>query len=281
MDDVILQGWSLDPETTRALRLDHVKKLVEQMVWDEAALEAEELLDEAPDHVEALDLLARAQLGMMDAEGAVQTWEQLFLLDPSPRPDRLAALSMARLDICDLVGAIEAARESTRLDPSLAEAHFVMGVALDRLPGNATESAIALLAANRLDPIAFPFPLRLDAEAWEQALTTAMMQVSPEVRSLWEGVPVRLPPYPDLDMLQANQPPLSPRIPGLFLGEPPTEGDPWLQPPDGLLLFTQNLARVQNLDELVERVADVLEQEAMVWLGQEAWGPDDVQLEEL
>ncbi|MFK7927969.1 MAG: hypothetical protein AB8H79_07255 [Myxococcota bacterium] len=281
MDDVISQGWTLDPETARALRLDHVRKLVERMSWDDAALEAEELLDEAPEHVEALELLAHAQAGMMDAEGAVQTWEQLLRLDPTPRADRLAALSLARLDSCDLVGSVEAARESIRLDPALADAHFVMGFALDRLPGNATESARALIAANRLDPLAYPFPLRLDAESWEQALTTAMMHVAPEVRSLWEGVPVRLPQAPDLEMLRANDPPLSPRIPGLFLGEPPEDGDPWLQPPEGLLLFTQNLARVQSLEELIERLADVLEQEALVWLGQDPWDGDDIQLEEL
>lgn len=286
MDDDIRQGWVLDPETRTQMRLEQVRKLIESMAWHEAVLEAEELLDEAPDHVPALELLAKAQLGMMDAEGAVLTWEQVHTLDPSPQSHRLAGMAMARFDTTDLVGAVEAAREAVRLEPGLAEAHFVLGLALDRLPGRSVEAAQALVAANRLDPLAYPFPMRLDAKGWEQALTTAMLQLSPEVRALWEGVPVRLPDHPDLEMLRSNQPPMSPRIPGMFQGHPPSMAaepvtDPWGVQPEGLLLYTQNLARVHNLDELVERLADVLEQEALVWVGEVPWDLDDVELEDM
>lgn len=286
MDDHITQGWALDPEMRVAMRLEQVRKHVDAMAWHEAALEAEELLDEQPNHVEALELLARAQLGMMDAEGSAQSWEQVLSLDPTPRADRLASMAMARFDICDLVGAVEAAREAVRLDPSLGEAHYVLGLALERLPGRSVEAAQALLAANRLEPLAYPFPIRLDTQGWEQALTTAMLHVMPQVRELWEGVPVRLPQYPDLEMLRANTPPVSPRIPGMFQGQPPAEDDaealedPWSRSPDGLLLFTANLARVHDLEELVERLADVLEQEALVWVGADPWGLDDVELED-
>mgnify|MGYP002819613500 CR=1 FL=1 len=286
MDDDILQGWTLDPDTRIRMRLDQVRKLLDTMAWHEAVLEAEELLDEEPQHVPALELLAKAQLGMMDAEGAVLTWEQVHALDPTPSADRLASLAMARFDTTDLVGAVEAARESIRLDSGRAEAHFVLGLALERLPGRSVEAAQALVAASRLDPLAYPFPIRLDAKGWEQALTTAMLQVTPEVRALWEGVPVRLPDYPDMELLRSSQPHLSPRLPGMYQGNAPSLAeepveDPWSEKPDGLLLFTQNLARVHSLDELVERLADVLEQEALVWVGEDPWGPDDVELEEM
>lgn len=279
-----MQGWNLPPEMRLAMRLERVQALVEQMAWPEAALEAEELLDEAPDHVQALEYLARSQLGMMDAEGAALTWEQVFELDPAATPDRLAGMAMARFDICDLVGAVEAAREAVRLDASLAEAHFALGLALERLPGRSVEAAQALIAANRLDPLAYPFPIRLDQSGWEQALTTAMLQVPPQVRALWEGVPVRLPDVPDLEMLRRSQPPITPRLPGMFEGDPPSmqdppPDDPWSHSPDGLSLYTRNLARVHSLEELVERLADVLEQEALVWVGEDPWGPDDVELE--
>ena len=167
MDDDILQGWTLDPDTRIRMRLDQVRKLLDTMAWHEAVLEAEELLDEEPQHVPALELLAKAQLGMMDAEGAVLTWEQVHALDPTPSADRLASLAMARFDTTDLVGAVEAARESIRLDSGRAEAHFVLGLALERLPGRSVEAAQALVAASRLDPLAYPFPIRLDAKGWE------------------------------------------------------------------------------------------------------------------
>lgn len=279
-----MQGWNLDPEMRIAMRLERVQKLVERMAWPDAALEAEELLDESPDHVLALELLARAQLGMMDAEGAALTWEQVFELDPAATPSRLAGLAMARFDVCDLVGAVEAAREAVRLDASLAEAYFVLGLALERLPGRSVEAAQALLAANRLDPVAYPFPLHLDQSGWEQALTTAMLQVAPQVRELWEGVPVRLPDVPDLEMLRESQPPVTPRLPGMFEGDAPSmqdplPDDPWGQKPDGLRLYTRNLSRVHSLEELIERLADVLEQEALVWVGVDPWDEDDVELE--
>jgi tetratricopeptide (TPR) repeat protein len=280
MDDDIRQGWSVDPELRLAMRLDQVRKQVDRMAWPEAVLEAEELLHEAPDHVETLELLARAQLGMMDAEGAVLSFEQLHALDPAPRPDRLAGLATARLDTCDLVGAAQAAREAVRLEPGLAEAHHVLGLALDHLPGRRTEAAQAFVAANRLDPLAYPFPMRLDASTWEQALTTAMLHLPGELRSLWEGVPVQLPARPDLDELRAHAPPLSPRILGMFVGTPPEDADPWDERPDALTLFTENVARVSSLDELVERISHVLEQEALAWVGEDPWA-DDLELEEL
>lgn len=280
MDDEIRQGWSLDPDTRITLRLQQVRKLADRMSWHDAALEAEELLDEAPEHIEALELLARVQLGMMDAEGAVLSWEQARELDGCPRAERLAGLAMARLDTCDLVGAAASAREALRLDPSIAEAHYVLGLALERQRGRGVEAAQALVAANRLDPQAFPFPMDLDPEVWEQALTTAMLQIAPEFRQLWEGVPVQLPRHPDLDVLRTHEPPLSPRIVGMFQGTPPEDSDPWETRPEGLLLFVENLARVSSLDELIERIADILEQEAMAWLGEDPWA-DDLDLDEL
>ena len=276
MDDEIHQGWGLDPTFNSALRLGHIRKLLDREAWSEAVLEAEEFLDEHPQHVQALELLALGQVGLADAEGAVITWEQVLALDPRPTAARLTSLAMARLDTCDLHGAITDAREALRLDPSQAEAHFTLGLALEYLPGRSSESAQALLAANRLAPESYPFPLTLDANGWEQALTTALLHVAPEVRELWDGVPVRLPERPALEDLTAHAPPVSPRVLGMFLGAPPEQGDPWQTPPEGLVLFSSNLARVPSLQDLVQRLAEVLEQEALVWAGEDPWGPEDL-----
>lgn len=277
LDDDIQQGWGLDAAYTSALRIGHIRKLIDRHAWPEAVLEAEEFLDTSPSHIQALELLAKAQVGLADAEGAVLTWEQVLCLDPTPRADRLTSLAMARLDTCDLPGAVTDAREAIRLDPGQAEAHFVLGLALDYLPGHRSQSAQALLAANRLDPETFPFPISLDAAGWEQALTTALLHVAPEVRSFWDGVPVRLPERPSLEDLTAHAPPVSPRVLGMFLGAPPEDSDPWQTPPEGLVLFSTNLARVPSLHDLIQRLADVLEQEALVWVGEDPWGPDDLQ----
>ena len=273
-EDEIPIGWALDPGLNASLRLRHIRRLVERYAWAEAVLEAEELLDEQPRHLDALELLAKAQLGMADAEGAVLTWQQLLHLDPTPRADRLTSLAMARLDTCDLHGAITDAREALRLDPSQAEAHFVIGLALEFLPGRSAESVQSLMAANQLAPESYPFPLTLDPKGWEQALETALLHVAPEVRELWNGVPVRLPERPNVTELSANSPPISPRVLGMFQGTPPDDGDPWQSPPEGLVLFARNLLRVPSLEHLIQRLAEVLEQEAFVWVGEDPWGPE-------
>lgn len=283
-DDVPAAGWTLDPDIARKMRLEHVRKLLDREEWSDAAREAEELLDEAPDHLQALEFLARAQVGMMDAEGAILTWQQVLELDPTPRADRLAALAMARFDQCDLVGAAETAREAVRLDASAPEGWFVLGLASERLPGRAVEAAQAFVAAHRLDPERYPFPLQLDSGGWDQAVTTAMMQVDPQLRTVWEDVPLTLVKYPDLEELRKHDPPFSPRVLGMFTGElPQGDQDPWSVKPEGLTLYMQNLARVADLDELVSRIADVLEDEALVWLGEDPESgddDDDLELEE-
>lgn len=283
MDDTITQGWSLDPELSHSLRLAHLERLIAGQAWPQAVLEAEELLDRSPTSVPALELLAKALLGFGDAEGSVQAWEQLHQLDPTPRADRLTAMATARLDTCDLLGATADAREAVRLDPASGEAWFILGLALENRPECATEATQALLTANRLDPVAHPLPIQLDPAGWEQAMTTAMLHVSPEVRELWEGVRVSLFDRPDLDELRSHEPPLSPRIPGNFIGTPPDDSDdPWATRPEGLVLYARNLGRVANLQELIESLADVLEHEAFVWVGEDPWADppdtDDAQV---
>ena len=274
MDDVIAQGWSLDPELAGAMRLDHLRRLIQGQAWHEAVLEAEEILDGAPGALEPLELLGRALLGAGDAEGAIQALEQRLALSPRVGADLWTALATARLDVCDPTGAATDAREAVRLDPGHGEAWFILGLALELLPGRSTEATQALLTAARLDPQAFPLPIQLDAAGWQQALTTAMLHVAPEVRALWEGVPVTLPDRPDLAQLRQHDPPLSPRIPGNYLGDPPDEGDPWTVRPSGLVLYARNLARVVDLEELIDALADLLEHEAFVWVGEDPFADD-------
>jgi tetratricopeptide (TPR) repeat protein len=269
MEDEVTNPWMVDPGMAQALRKRHIQRLLAVEDWPAAVLEAEELLDVNPDDIEALELLAQAQLAMTDAEGAVLAWEQVLSLDATPRADRLAQLALAKLDTCDVVGAVTDAREALRLDPSRADAHFALGLALEYTEGTSTESAQALLAAQNLDPITYPFPMRLNAAGWEQALTTAMLRIPHEIRKLWEGVPVSLSDRPTLEDLAHQAPPMSPRVHGMFLGDPPEHGNPWEHPPDALLLFSDNLARVTHLDALIERIAALLEQEAMVWVGED------------
>lgn len=279
MDDDVSQGWVIDPQTRQALRITAVRRLVQTGAWEDAILEAEELLDEAPEHAEGLSLLADALQAVGDAEGALQAWDQHFARVKQPSVHALVGAATARLDLCDLDGAAVLAREATRRDPASSEAHFILGVALERQEDRTAESASALVAAHQLDPVSFPFPVQLTAAQWKELITLALVKVHPAAQDVWDGVPVRLYEVPELATLRASDPPVSPRVAGLFVGKPPGEdesgngdhGDDASEPsagrPEALHLFTRNLTRASTHDEIAERIADVLEQEALAWLG--------------
>lgn len=274
-EDEVPRDWSLDPAVRTELRLSKVRSAMEGGAWLEALVEVEELLDEEPDHAEALLILGESQLELGDAEGAaLSLGRHLELSQPTTRS--LSALAVARLDSCDLPGSAEAARETIRLEPDHAEAHYVLGLALEHLPGRGSESLRELVAANRLDAESFPFPLQIDDQAWGELLGEALSMVHPALARFWDGVRVEFHKRPELELLMESTPPMTPRITGLYVGEPPRDEDPWSARPEKLLLFTVNLCRSASRDELLEKLATLLQNEALGWL---AMSPEDLDWE--
>ena len=88
MDDEVQGGWRIDDATRQALRLDRVRKALDKSDWPGAVLEVEELLDETPDHPEALFLLAEALHPAEIHEGAAGR-------GPGPGPVRSNAVGCA------------------------------------------------------------------------------------------------------------------------------------------------------------------------------------------
>ena len=272
-DDEVFQGWSLDPSVRSAMRLDHLRKLVAQERYLDAVMEAEELLDDEPEHTEALELLARSSQALGDAEGARQALEQLLDLIDTPSAEVLSDLAAASLDCCDIDGAIGAARAALGSAAGLASAHYVLGLALEYKPGAGVESTSAMAAARSLDPATYPFPLVLEKGQWEAAVGTALRELHPRLQQFWDGIAVRLHERPRIERLTEADPCLSPRVFGLYQGSPDPELDPWQYRPEGLELYIRNLARTTSTEELVERIAHTLEHEALDWLG---LAPDDL-----
>lgn len=258
--------WSLDPELRSQLRLERVRVAIRDQQWTEAELEAEELLDDEPDHLEALGLLGQAALAAGDAPIARLALEEHARLGGDSVP-RLLDLAIARFETCDLVSAAEAAREVVRRDPALAEGHWYLGLSLERLPGGQAQAIAELAAARQLAPDAYPWPLDLDKRAWKGVIDDALAAVHPEVAAFWEGIPIVTVPQPDLDELRRMDPPVSPAVSGLFEGALQPDDDPWDVRPKSMRLFTRNLAICRSVEELVDHVADALEAEALGWLG--------------
>lgn len=266
MDDELPVGvWSLDPETRAALRLDRVRRLMSEHDYVEAIIEVEELLDEEPDNAEGLYLLGESLLEVGEAPIARDAYSRQIRLTGGDARS-LLGLAITRYDTCDLPGAAEAARDAIRLDSSQAEAHWYLGLSLERLAGSATESVQAFAVARQLEPDAYPFPIVLDDPGWRSAIVAGMAKLHLTLQAFWSGVPVRLDEWPDLAELERSDPPIPPGVCGMYVGEPPEEGDPWEVRPSEVRLFRRNLERARDLDELVDQIAVALEAEALDWL---------------
>lgn len=272
MDDEVQIGWNIDPDVRTELRLDRARTAIEQGDFEAAVMELEELLDEAPEHAEALFLLGEAALEIGDFETAAAAFHSHLHHETTPTPAAWSGLAVARFDTCDIEGSAAAAREALALDPGLAEAWFYLGCALERLPGQGSEALRALATAQRLDGDSFPFPLQIAEAEWQGLVSKASTLLPRALREFWGEVPVHLSDWPDLAELRAAEPPITPTVTGLYQGTPPDEEDAWDYRPEALRLFTKNLERSPSREAVVEAIARTLDHEARDWLG---LGPDD------
>jgi tetratricopeptide (TPR) repeat protein len=267
MDDELSSGvWQLDPATRTAMRLDRVRSAFRERDYTSAIVEVEELLDEEPANAEALFLLGESLLEVGDAPLALEAYTHHIELGGGDR-DSLLGLAIARFETCDLIGAIEASREVIRLDASVAEAHWYLGLALERLDGRQIEALAAFAAARELQAADFPYPLELTEAEWHEAVRRALRTVHPSVEEFWYGVPLKFEDLPNLAELRAHLPPVPPTISALYQGKVLEEEDPWAKRPQAIRIFRKNLARSHDEDELVQQIALALQSEALDWLG--------------
>jgi tetratricopeptide (TPR) repeat protein len=279
-DDEVMGGWTIDPAARAVLRVERIHKALDEGDFGLAVVEAEELLDEEPEHPEGTFLLAEALLELGDMASAADTYElHLRTAGKDAKNPRSAAswtgLAVARFEGCDVPGAVEAGRQAVALASDLADAHHILGLALERVPGKKNESIGELLAAHRLDPEACPLPLQLERKQWEQVVKQAMTRLPAKLQEFWRSVPLAYEELPPLDLLRTHEPAMSPLVIGLYEGDPPE--DPTATPesrPSRLRLFTNNMARVGRRDAAIDEVSAMLESEALDWL---ALLPEDLE----
>ncbi len=256
----------MDDATRRALRLDRIERALRSGSFDSAIVEAEEMLDRTPDDVEGLVLLGDASLEAGDNEVAAASYEHALRLTQGRSARALQGLAVARFELCDLVECTEVAREALRLEPAAADAHYFLGLALERL-GQAAEAAASFAAARQLAPDEYPYPMMLTPSDWERAVSLAVRGLAPELQQFWADIPIVLEQEPSLEELRAASPPISPRIAGLYVGTPPQDDASGAERPEALRLFTAALSRSPSHDDLVRQIAATLEAEALNWLG--------------
>ncbi|MEM6930325.1 MAG: tetratricopeptide repeat protein [Myxococcota bacterium] len=267
MDDELPGGvWRLDPDLGQGLRLQRVRKSLEAGELEAAVQEAEELLDEAPQHPDALFLLGEALLELGDYELAMTTFQQRVALDGGD-VDSLLGLGIAAFQTCDLQLSIETTREVIRLEPELAEAHYYLGLARERVSGQSRASLTELMAAYQLSPKRFPLPRDLSHADWQDLVAGAVARLPEKLHAFYSNLPFTIEDLPELDELRAHDPPLPPTIAALHTGEPTEGKDAWEHRPESIRLFARNLARAPTPDELIDVLRQALLDEAGHWLG--------------
>ena len=106
-------------------------------------------------------------------------------------------------------GCLSCTRQALDEDPGIPEAWYFQGLALQWL-GLDLESEAALVKANEIDATRFPL-LSLEAEeVWNSALAEARTLLDDGLATWLEDVPIVSEILPELAVLRAVSPPLSP-----------------------------------------------------------------------
>jgi tetratricopeptide (TPR) repeat protein len=263
MADELLLGWGLDPATRTHLRLQRTRDAMRARRFDEAVVEAEELLDDDPRHVDALWLLAEAAMELRDFITAVQAYRSI-ISQGQPRPAVLASMASACFECAEFDDAEHHAKLAIAACPDLPEPHHILGLCAER-HGSAAEAMCHFEMAHRLRPLAFPFPIELSTSDWQLVLSNAFAALPPELQAFWREVPVKLEHFPDPVDLTEPVPPISPRIAALYEGKPSNPPVPDARP-KSLRIYRGNLAHAESPDALMAQLLHALEQEALDWL---------------
>ena len=264
MTDDVGPGWMVDADTRTAMRLRAIHQAAERLDWHATLVEAEELLDEQPDHIEALRWVADAMLALEDPTGARLVYRDLLGRGDMSHEVH-AGLALASFELCDFASATHHARVATRAMPDQPESWYTLSLALEWEDGASAESVQALLTANRLAPDDFPVPIELTTDEWRMAIEQAMHEVDSAIGQLWSGVPIRLEPVPSRAELEAAKGQIPPTVGGMVVGDRDyADAD---QKPESLRIFVHNLGRAGSYEAIVGEVMNTLEDEAEAWWG--------------
>ena len=87
------------------------------------------------------------------------------------------------------------------------------------------------------------FPSSGWAEIDWDAILTLRDRLPQPIQVFYDGVKIQFHDFPAIEDLLENYPPLSPFTDALYRGQPPKDGDPWVQKPEVVSLFRGNLSR--------------------------------------
>jgi predicted Zn-dependent protease with MMP-like domain len=203
--------------------------------------------------IDTMHNLAGVLLEADAPDQALGLYDEIARLDPEDEDLRLfrgiALLHLARFE--------DAQEELERYPLSLdnaAEAVWHLAV-LAEFRGDDEQADSLFEEAGRLRPDAVPAPVRLGADAVQGLLDEVIEDLPDEVRAALETVVIEIDRLPDPELLHESDPPLSPFILGLHVGQSWGEKSVFEQPRDldRILIFQRNIERIAGAPEELRR----------------------------
>lgn len=255
-----MAGWQLDLGTRLRLRRKKADDALAKRDWEAMVIELEELLDEAPEDVEALWSLAEGLVEMRDFLTAREACRAAIELTGG-RVGLWVLMAVCQFETYHFEEAIVSSDKALAICEDIGEAWYIRGLCQERL--ELPDAEASFRRAHRLHPLAHPLPLPFSSDDWQLLLADAFSVLPPELQAFWKPVAVRLTRFPDAKGLRDQAPLVSPRIAALYVGEPDDRPD---ARPEALAIFIGNLAHNESPDAVVAQLVHALEGEAMDWI---------------
>ncbi len=228
----------------------------------------EPLLGEDKVEPHVLVLMGDAMQDLGYSDGAAQFYDTALQYVPG-MPEAMVGLGVSLYEQLKLEEALTVLQTAVEADDTRADAHFFLGLVLERLDDQ-TGARRAFERARTLDPETYPAPLDLSVEEFEKVVEEVLTSLPPRLRDYLANVPISVAEIPSDEDLRAEDPPLSPSLWGLFRGQslPEQIEDPWAHVPSEIVLYRGNLQRaVRTREELLEEIKITLQHEIAHYLG--------------
>lgn len=268
---------------TEWAELDRIQHALDEAELDEDVLEdarvaLDALMRKRPRHPDVLVVDAELKL----AEGEPhQAFAALQGAERSADPARYFYLRAACLhELLRFAEAEADAQRAIAIQPGDGAAYDLLSRTREHL-GDTEGAAEAAAIAAEIDAEAFPEPLQVSDEAFDELVEKAIRELPAKIREMLEELPVLVQPLPSPEMLNDENPPLTPDLLGLFVGRhifaQSTSATP--DAPGAIYLFRRNLLRAcHDFDELAQEVRITVQHEVGHLMGLDEDDLDDLGL---
>lgn len=270
------EALEIDPEDREAQLLAAEASLMLEDLLRVVGI-CEEILKVDPSDTRARHLMAEAILDLGEATEAAALFETL-LEEDEDHVDAWMGLAIARYELGQYPVSLDCLKEVRRLmGEDVADVFFHIGLNLERLDDEKGAKR-AFARAQELAPDQYPPPLLITLDEFGAIVEDVMESLPEKLRGFMGNVPISVEEIPSEDDLKASDPPLSPRIWGLFRGSSILENHPEVisssQLPSEIVLYRRNLERgCADKEELTEEIRVTLLHEIGHYLG---WDEDEV-----